>query len=279
MEIDRNNNIDFEKLEEKGVLIKVANSYKINPNSNFWVILIRLLKEQNLTLTKNYIKNYLLKINKITYLFLVMDLIKISYLEKDYTFEKPILLLLELTTKDINLEVASYLLAFFDALTNKNYNLARLYLDILTNINALKENCPMAVYLKEKLSKEETKLVKTKQKIPNWNNLADTDGIYVVKLTEIMTLLKEGKNLDEITKELNLSSETKYLFLLLLAKTAYLENLPTIGDYYLKIVIKATDKTQLIINKLNLIQKSKTIYLNNKGREKIVIKLPKKLVL
>ena len=231
MEIDRNNNIDFEKLEEKGVLIKVANSYKINPNSNFWVILIRLLKEQNLTLTKNYIKNYLLKINKITYLFLVMDLIKISYLEKDYTFEKPILLLLELTTKDINLEVASYLLAFFDALTNKNYNLARLYLDILTNINALKENCPMAVYLKEKLSKEETKLVKTKQKIPNWNNLADTDGIYVVKLTEIMTLLKEGKNLDEITKELNLSSETKYLFLLLLAKTVYLENLQNSIDY------------------------------------------------
>lgn len=83
------------------------------------------------------IKNYLKKLNKREYEFLFVDLIKISFMEKDIAYAKIQLELDNISQDNYQFNLANYILTFYNEMAKNNLSVAKLYLDIITQMAKL----------------------------------------------------------------------------------------------------------------------------------------------
>ena len=83
---------------------------------------------------------YMRSINREEYEFLIVDLIKISLLQGDKTFEVPINTLSLMNMEDYNIELFDYIKGFYEALGQEEMAIADIYLDILKKGSNLNQN-------------------------------------------------------------------------------------------------------------------------------------------
>lgn len=107
-------------------------------NDIIYAQVVNYLLTNDINMAFKVLKNYLSKIKKTEYEFLIVDLIKISVLEKDLSFIRPIVALINLNNNGFSLDISSYLKSFYVALANYEIEIASMYLDILSKYCALK---------------------------------------------------------------------------------------------------------------------------------------------
>jgi len=92
------------------------------------------------------LKTYLKSINQSEFEFLIMDLIKISLIEKDVAFTKPMLTLTYMAKGTFKFNADEYIQNFYESISLENYQEAKIYLDIISQINmALAESLKQAL--------------------------------------------------------------------------------------------------------------------------------------
>ena len=99
-------------------------------------ILTKLMSNNN-EFANTLLKTFLKELQKEEYEFLIIDLIKISYLEKDYSFLKPISTLAFISRDKFTFNLGEYIEEFYMNLANNNFEIAYLYLDIIENAKKL----------------------------------------------------------------------------------------------------------------------------------------------
>ena len=85
--------------------------------------------------------NFLNKNNAIKYQFLIINLIKISILENDLVFTKPMNTLKELENGTFKYDLGSYIKEFYTNLANRKLEVASIYLDIINTANEINNKC------------------------------------------------------------------------------------------------------------------------------------------
>ena len=83
------------------------------------------------------INQYMSCINKLDYEFLINDLIKISLLENDKAFTKPLTVLTLIDNNIFDVNINNYIKDFYSNLSQNKYEEAKIYLDIISNISKI----------------------------------------------------------------------------------------------------------------------------------------------
>lgn len=107
---------------------------------------------------------YMKSIGKSDYEFLIFDLIKLSLIEKDMAFTKPMIALSYLSKDDFKFDVSSYIQEFYIALAENKFDAARLYLDIVCNSNKIDNNSILTDVLLQVLDNTE-KVLRNKENL------------------------------------------------------------------------------------------------------------------
>lgn len=87
------------------------------------------------------LRNYMELIGKTDYEFLIINLIKISLLEKDIAFTKPMIALTLISKENYSFDISSYIQEFYVTLSQNRFEEARIYLDIISKANKLGQDC------------------------------------------------------------------------------------------------------------------------------------------
>lgn len=99
--------------------------------------IVRLLMNNDLENAFKALKNYMILINKKEYEFLIVNLIKLSLIEKDIAFAKPAITLAYISSDNFKFDISSYIQEFYIALVQNKFDEAKIYLDIISNSNKL----------------------------------------------------------------------------------------------------------------------------------------------
>ncbi len=84
---------------------------------------------------------YLANLEKSDYEFLIVDLIKISLLEKDIAFTKPMIALTLISKENYSFDISTYIQEFYINLSQNKFEEARIYLDIISKGNTIGQDC------------------------------------------------------------------------------------------------------------------------------------------
>lgn len=112
----------------------------------------------NLNKSFDILTNFLNNIDAIKYQFLIIDLIKISLLENDLIFTKPIDVLKEMENKTFSFNLGMYVRAFYTALANRKLEIACIYLNIIEKVNEIDNKCILTSGMAQILSSTEKAL-------------------------------------------------------------------------------------------------------------------------
>ena len=128
----------------------------------------------------------------------------------------------------------------------------------------------------ESLNPTNKKITKLKNGLLNSKavDFANRVNYNVNNLEEIITLYNNHVSLDEACERYNLTDEEKDIVYLVVAKEYYHEGLEKLGDKYLKLVEKSSNKSKYVNYLINEIKKNKKFYLY---REKPISLLRKNL--
>ena len=121
------------------------------------------LMENDIDNAINIVNEYLLQIDKKEYSTLLLNLIKISALEGDLSFSYPLEVLHSIKTHSYVFDVSLYVQKFYTALSENNFSLARLYLDILANSKSFGFNLIMFDKFEQILTLSEQLQVKNEE--------------------------------------------------------------------------------------------------------------------
>lgn len=102
------------------------------------------------------LKNYLESINKKEYEFLIVNLIKLSLIENDKAFTKPMTALTYVSRESFKFDISNYIQEFYVTLSQNRFDEARIYLDIISNSNKLGQNCILTEELLQVLNNAES---------------------------------------------------------------------------------------------------------------------------
>ena len=151
------------------------------------------------------LKSYLKSIAKENYEFLILDLIKISLLSHDETFKEVVNILESLTNGNYNFSLGEYILQFYNNIAKNNFNIARIYLDILNNSKNLNVECVLIPKLTKVLLSTESAL----QYMENIEKIKEIEEILTEEKKEIEeNLEKKLDTSDSIFKTTDNSSST-----------------------------------------------------------------------
>ena len=89
----------------------------------------------------NTLKDYLNTINKNEYIYLIINLIKLSLLENDKTFTKPIIVLTYISRDNYNFDLSQYIQGFYIAISQNKLEQAKIYLDIIKDAKRIGQEC------------------------------------------------------------------------------------------------------------------------------------------
>ena len=87
------------------------------------------------------LRNYMESINKRDYEFLIIDLIKLSLIERDIAFTKPMIALTYVSRENFKFDISNYIQEFYVTLAQNRFDEARIYLDIISKSNKLGQDC------------------------------------------------------------------------------------------------------------------------------------------
>lgn len=104
------------------------------------------------------LRKYMELICQTNFEFLVVDLIKISLLEKDIAFTKPMFVLTLLSKDSYTFDISSYIQEFYITLSQGKYKEARIYLDIISKANKSEQDYIITDVLHQALESLEKKL-------------------------------------------------------------------------------------------------------------------------
>lgn len=124
--------------------------------------IIRSLTNNDLDNSFIALRNYLGSIDKREYEFLIIDLIKISLLENDIAFTKPMVVLTYISRNDFEFNISEYIQNFYICLSQNHFDQARIYLDIISKSNNLGQECVLTDGLKQILDSTEKKVTHIK---------------------------------------------------------------------------------------------------------------------
>jgi len=111
-----------ETMQEEKINISIIHKYLLNNNI-----------DMSITILHKYLKS----INKGEYEFLIANLIKLSILECDTLFTRPIQVLTLISKDNYIFNVANYIQDFYFAVSQNKFKEARIYLDIVSKANVL----------------------------------------------------------------------------------------------------------------------------------------------
>lgn len=104
------------------------------------------------------LRGYLNNMNKSEYEFLIIDLIKISLIEQDMAFSKPMIALTYVSRENFTFDISEYIQNFYKSLAQNRFTEARIYLDIIANSNKLGQSCILTAGLEQVLNTTEKTL-------------------------------------------------------------------------------------------------------------------------
>lgn len=131
-------------------------------NSILFSDITRLLLQNDIENASKKLKNYLISINKKEYEFLIMDLIKLSLIEKDMSFSKPMLALTYMSRENFKFDISNYIQEFYVALSQNRFEEARIYLHIISSSNGLVDENVLTEGLLQVLNTAENAFAKVK---------------------------------------------------------------------------------------------------------------------
>lgn len=117
--------------------------------------IIKFLMNGDLDNSFRTLRSYLASLNKSDYEFLIVDLIKISLLEKDIAFTKPMTALTLISRESYSFDISTYIQEFYINLSQNKFEEARIYLDIISKGNKLGQDCVIADGLYQVLESSE----------------------------------------------------------------------------------------------------------------------------
>lgn len=120
--------------------VVVTHTSDISSSATFADV-IRFLMNNDLDNSFRTLRNYLVSINKSKYEFLIIDLIKISLLEGDIAFTKPMTALTLVSRENYSFDISIYIQEFYINLSQNKFEESRLYLDIISKGNKLGQDC------------------------------------------------------------------------------------------------------------------------------------------
>ena len=142
--------------------------------------LTKELSELDMDNAANTLKQYMQSINKSEYEFLVLNLIKLSLIEQNITFTKPFIVLSDLTKDSFEFEPSSYVDEFYAALKENKIAQARIYLDIICNINKIDKNYVLADSLLQALNSNDNNVQYEHSKSISPINTIDYDAVSLI---------------------------------------------------------------------------------------------------
>lgn len=119
---------------------------------------IGYLMQQDFDNSFRALRMYLNGINKSEYEFLIIDLIKISLIEQDVAFSKPMIALTYVSRENFTFDISEYIQEFYETLAQNRFTEARIYLDIISKSNKLGQKCVLTDGLEQVLNTTEKML-------------------------------------------------------------------------------------------------------------------------
>lgn len=198
--------------KEKNKQFEVSNN-TVSPVTSFSSIISSLMKNDLDNAFLN-LRSYMSSINKIEYEFLIINLIKISLLEKDIAFTKPMIALTLISKENYSFDISSYIQEFYISLSQNKFEEARAYLDIISKANKLGQDCIITDGLYQVLESSEkvlnykrdnSLLEKANQAIENSKNIVvqtNTTPVYP-QTSQQMEIAEVSKNVStpEVVRE------------------------------------------------------------------------------
>ena len=124
-----------DKLEEESMLVTTNLSL-----SALFSNVVAFLIKGDLVNAFRTLRVYLESIDKKDYEFLIVDLIKISLIEGDVGFTKPLITLTCINKENFEFDTPHYIQEFYIALSKNRFDEARIYLDIVAQSNKLRQD-------------------------------------------------------------------------------------------------------------------------------------------
>ena len=137
------------------------------------------------------LNKYLKNINQEKYMFLIVNLIKISLLENDQAFTKPMLALSLIVNENFKFDLSEYIQNFYQTLALKEFDKTKIYLDIIEKSEQLGQTCILTNNLKQIL--EITEQQYNKKNIEEEQNDLKIENIASPILIEQEKIVKKTK--------------------------------------------------------------------------------------
>ena len=223
MNIDNENNSIYlilrkivnlcEEIKDKSLNKEVQEEVVVNKEEDYqvdFVDVIKYLLNNDIDNSIETLKKYLASIEKSEFEFLIINLIKISLLEKDIAFTKPMTVLTLINSENYHFDISKYIQEFYIKLSQQKYEEARIYLDIITKGNKLHQDNIATEKLLQILEISESRLKSKKDnEKPNLDN-KNKQNISVEKALKKQEAVIEEKSIeDKIYKQRN--SEKEFL--------------------------------------------------------------------
>ena len=123
--------------------------------NNLFADIIGFLMKNDLDNSFRTLRNYLDSIGKKEYEFLIIDLIKISLIEGDNAFTKPMTALTYVGRENFEFNFSEYIQNFYVTLSQNEFDKARIYLDIISKSNNLGRTSILTERLEQVLNNTE----------------------------------------------------------------------------------------------------------------------------
>ena len=135
----------------------ITSTTNISSSASFSDV-IGFLMKSDLENAFRTLRNYMESINKKEYEFLIVDLIKLSLIERDIAFTKPMIALTYVSRENFKFDISNYIQEFYVTLAQNRFDEARIYLDIISKSNKLGQDCILTDGLLQVLNNAEAML-------------------------------------------------------------------------------------------------------------------------
>lgn len=141
-------------VENKTQAVVVESNKPTMTNANIEDI-VKYLVIQDLDSAVLAVRLYLNSIDKKQYEFLIINLIKLSLLEKDVAFVKPMATLAQISRDNYEFNISEYISEFYMTVSHNNFLEAKINLDILKGAKGIGQDCVFIDALEQLLDKTE----------------------------------------------------------------------------------------------------------------------------
>lgn len=221
------------------------------------------------------LKNYMLEKGKSEYESFVLNLIKLDLIDSNLTFKDSILNILSVIKGTFNYDIVSYVNNFYEKVANKEYEKAKIYLEMINKAELFGKSCAFVEIL-EKLLHSLDKSYSIHTKKEKAKPTYDSSKVYGIKnLDKIVEMMREGMSLEEASSQYNITSEQVTIIKLIFAREYFINGDYEKGTKYLEMVKSEKDKSSIVKSMYEEINRQRKFYATSTPEsEKGLILLP-----